>query len=226
MANPIEPTTDWLRSFRRRLIRWYKSERRELPWRETRDPYAIWLSEIMLQQTQVATVLGYYERFLATYPTVSDLANADEQDVLKLWAGLGYYRRARQLHAAAKVIRDQYEGSFPTQFEDVLALPGVGRYTAGAICSFAFEQRQPILEANTIRLFSRLIALRADPRASDSQQLLWEFADRILPKVSARSAKDGRSQTGTFSSINQAVMELGSQVWHAKVSQVLGLSSA
>jgi A/G-specific adenine glycosylase len=224
MTDSFEPTVNWLRSLRTKLIRWYKLERRALPWRETKDPYAIWLSEIMLQQTQVATVLGYYERFLAAFPTVCDLANAEEQEVLKLWAGLGYYRRARQLHAAAKVIRDDYHGYFPRDFEAVLALPGVGRYTAGAICSFAFEQRQPILEANTIRLFSRLIALREDPRASGSQQLLWAFADRILPK-STTNAKRGlatkNGHTDSFSTINQAVMELGSQVCTPKSPRCL-----
>ncbi|MFK7735526.1 MAG: A/G-specific adenine glycosylase [Pirellulaceae bacterium] len=229
MASSLEPKEDWVRSFRSKLVRWYERERRVLPWRGTRDPYAIWLSEIMLQQTQVATVLGYYERFLTTFPTVIDLANADEQEVLKLWAGLGYYRRARQLHAAAKVIRDDYGGHFPEDFESVLALPGVGRYTAGAVCSFAFEQRQPILEANTNRLFSRLTALREDPRASDSQKLLWEFADRILPKSTvsrkaaekARLAKKDGPSGGPFSTINQAVMELGSQVCTPKSPKCL-----
>ena len=190
----------WFSSFRRRITRWYSGAKRHLPWRETRDPYAIWVSEIMLQQTQVATVIDYYDRFLQHFPSVASLAEASEPEVLTLWSGLGYYRRARQLHAAAKLIQRDYHGQFPTEFDQVLALPGVGRYTAGAITSFAYDSRRPILEANTIRLFSRLIALREDPKLADSQTQLWEFAEAILPR------RNGSAD------INQAVMELGSLI--------------
>lgn len=197
----VDPhSSQWFSSFRRRIGRWYAVAQRQLPWRETRDPYAIWVSEIMLQQTQVATVIDYYHRFLQRFPDVCSLAEAPESEVLALWSGLGYYRRARQLHAAAKVIQQDYQGQFPTEFEQVLALPGVGRYTAGAITSFAYDSRRPVLEANTIRLFSRLTGLRDDPRLADSQTQLWDFAEAILPRRNGSAA------------INQAVMELGSLV--------------
>lgn len=183
------------------LLAWYSAHARELPWRQTSDPYAIWVSEIMLQQTQVATVIDYYHRFLAAFPNVAALAGADEQEVLGLWSGLGYYRRARQMHAAAKRIVQEF-GDFPTLFEDIISLPGIGRYTAGAIASFAFDQRAPIVEANTQRLFARLLKLQDDPRSSASQQKLWQFAESLLPD-------SGQPGSGK---INQATMELGSQL--------------
>ncbi|MBS0208070.1 MAG: A/G-specific adenine glycosylase [Planctomycetes bacterium] len=189
----------WLASFRRQLMAWFRKHARDLPWRRTRDPYDVWVSEIMLQQTQVATVVGYYERFLARWPTVAALAAADESDVLRAWEGLGYYRRARQLHAAARQIVSQHGGAFPTDFDAVLALPGIGRYTAGAILSISGDARLPILEANTLRLLARLLALAAPVAQSDSQRRLWEFAEQLLP----------RREVGLF---NQALMELGSLV--------------
>lgn len=187
------------RRFARSLLAWFDAYARDLPWRRTRDLYSIWVSEIMLQQTQVATVIGYYERFLQAFPDVAALAAAPEQQVLRLWEGLGYYRRARQLHAAAKVIVSQHEGEFPRSYEAVRALPGIGRYTAGAILSIGLDQRLPILEANTIRVFSRLIALRADPRTTASQARLWQVAEEIQPA----------DRCGAF---NQALMELGSEL--------------
>jgi A/G-specific adenine glycosylase len=193
------PSADWKTVFRRRLVRWFRKQGRPLPWRETADPYAIWVSEVMLQQTQVATVIPYYERFLGRFPTASGLAAADEHDVLRLWEGLGYYRRARQLHAAAKRIVADHGGRFPSDGEAVRRLPGIGRYTAGAILSFAFDAREPILEANTLRLFARLLAFQSDLRSSSAQKLLWMAAEAILPKRGS----------GT---LNQALMELGSQV--------------
>src|SRR6185436_3461948 len=132
------------------LLAWFAEHQRRLPWRETRDLYRIWVSEIMLQQTQVAAVVPYYERFVAEFPTAKELASAGEEQVLRQWEGLGYYRRARQLHAAAKKIVDVHGGAFPADFELVRALPGIGRYTAGAILSIGLDQRLPILEANTI----------------------------------------------------------------------------
>src|SRR5690606_23636229 len=134
----------------------YRRHQRDLPWRKTRDPYAIWLSEIMLQQTQVATVIGYFERFLKRFPTLAHLAEADAAEVLRLWEGLGYYRRARQLHAAARKIMAEHGGQFPDDLATISTLPGIGRYTAGAIASIAFDRRAPIVEANTARLYSRL----------------------------------------------------------------------
>ena len=188
-----------LAAFRRRLLAWYGRNARDLPWRKTRDPYRIWVSEIMLQQTQVETVKSYFTRFVERFPTVADLAESRETQVLRLWEGLGYYRRARQLHAAAKVIVKQHGGQFPTEFEEVLSLPGIGRYTAGAILSIALDQRLPILEANTIRLFARLIALQIEPTQSTAQQQLWSVAEQVLP----------RKRCGDM---NQALMELGSKI--------------
>ncbi len=193
------PDSVWLAQFRRRILAWFRRNARDLPWRRTRDPYAIWVSEIMLQQTQVVTVVGYFERFLAAFPSIADLAAADEQEVLRLWEGLGYYRRARQLHAAARVIVAEHQGRFPHEPHQIRALPGIGRYTAGAIASIGWDAREPILEANTIRVFSRLLAYRGDPQKIAGQQRLWEFAAGVLPQ------KD----TGLF---NQALMELGSEI--------------
>jgi A/G-specific adenine glycosylase len=186
-------------SLRRRLLAWYRKHARDLPWRHTRDPYCIWISEVMLQQTQVATVREYYARFIAALPTVEYLAGAREQQVLRLWEGMGYYRRARQLHAAAKEIVSHYGGSFPSDVNSLLTLPGIGRYTAGAIASIAFGQRAAILEANTVRLLSRLIAYRDDPTSPAGQRGLWQVAAELLP----------RNNVAQF---NQALMELGALV--------------
>ncbi len=183
----------------RDLLAWYDDSSRALPWRETHDPYRIWISEIMLQQTQVSTVIPYYERFLKRFPDVATLGNANLDDVLKLWEGLGYYRRARQLHAAAVKICNEHNGKFPQTFEEIRALPGIGRYTAGAIASFAYDQRQPILEANTVRLYARLLAHREPITTTASQKALWAFAEQLVPE----------QHPGRF---NQALMELGSQV--------------
>lgn len=185
---------------RRQLLRWYQAHQRDLPWRKTTDPYAIWVSETMLQQTQVATVIDYYHRFLAAFPTVQALAAANEQAVMAQWQGLGYYRRARQMQAAAQQVMTDFAGEFPQDLESILSLPGIGRYTAGAIASFAYGTRAPILEANTARLFSRLTLLRESPKTSASQKMLWEFAEAILPQ------RDGARL------LNQALMELGSLV--------------
>lgn len=193
----------WRQSFRRRLLKWYRANARDLPWRNTHDPYRIWISEIMLQQTQVETVKPYYGRFLKTFPNVRKLAAAKETQVLRLWEGLGYYRRARQLHAAAKQIVAEHKGKFPDTFEAVQALPGIGRYTAGAILSFAHDQQLPIVEANTLRLYSRLLAMHEDPRRRSGQDRLWEFAAAILPRTKCGEA-------------NQALIELGSQICRPK----------
>jgi A/G-specific adenine glycosylase len=176
---------------------WYRRHARDLPWRNSRDPYRVWVSEIMLQQTQVATVIPYFERFVAAFPTVAELAAASEDQVLRLWEGLGYYRRARQLHQAAQIIVMKHGCQFPSDSAELQSLPGIGRYTAGAILSIAFDQSHPILEANTVRLFSRLLAYRGDTNSSEGKKRLWEFAAEIVPHV----------ESGTF---NQALMELGS----------------
>ena len=153
----------------------------------------------MLQQTTVVAVVPYFERFLAAFPTVQDLAAADESAVLKLWEGLGYYSRARNIHKAAREIVDRYGGVFPADLTSLQGLPGIGRYTAGAIASFAFDQVAPIVEANTLRLYSRLLGYDGDPRSRDGQQILWTFAEQVLP----------RRNPGRF---NQALMELGATV--------------
>jgi A/G-specific adenine glycosylase len=153
----------------------------------------------MLQQTQVATVRDYFTRFVAAFPDVRTLAAADEQHVLRLWEGLGYYRRARQLHAAAKVIATELDGQFPHDVEELQRLPGIGRYTAGAIASIAFGERAPILETNTIRLLSRFIGYRDDPTKAAGQRLLWQTAEDLLPQTSVAE-------------FNQALMELGSLI--------------
>jgi A/G-specific adenine glycosylase len=193
------PDAVWKRSFRGSILRWYRRHARDLPWRASGDPYRVWVSEIMLQQTQVATVTPYFTRFIQAFPTVEDLARAAEQDVLRLWEGLGYYRRARQLHEAARRIMKEHGGRFPQDPEAVRRLPGIGRYTAGAVLSIAFDAREPILEANTVRLHSRLLAYRGDPLDAAGQRLLWSLAEDLLPVRGA----------GRF---NQALMELGSTV--------------
>lgn len=187
------------RNFRKSLERWYLRAARTLPWRETADPYRIWISEIMLQQTTVKAVVPYYERFLARFPNVESLASASEADVLKYWEGLGYYSRGRNLRLAAQRICEQYAGRFPEDLIALQALPGVGRYTAGAIRSFGFNLPAPIVEANTLRLYCRLLGYRGDPRSREGQGLLWQFAEQLQPKREAGH-------------LNQALMELGATI--------------
>lgn len=192
-------------TFRTALLKWYRKHRRVLPWRETHDPYRIWISEIMLQQTTVTAVIPYYERFFGRFPTLKDLAAAPEQEVLRLWEGLGYYSRARNLHRAAQIVVNDWKGKFPEEPERLEELPGIGRYTAGAIASFAFDRAAPIVEANTLRLYARLMALRGDPRTTANQSALWNFAEQLQTAESSV-----RSKT-TGGDLNQALMELGSR---------------
>jgi A/G-specific adenine glycosylase len=182
---------------RRSLLNWYQASGRTLPWRETRDPYAIWVSEIMLQQTQVKTVLPYYERWLQQFPTVGALANANQQIVLKAWEGLGYYARARNLHKAAQVVVTEHGGTFPQNLDSVLALPGIGRTTAGGILSAAFDQPISILDGNVKRVLARLIALDRPPNRALAQ--LWQWSDALLDPEFPRD-------------FNQALMDLGATV--------------
>jgi A/G-specific adenine glycosylase len=188
-----------LSPFRKRLLAWFDRNRRNLPWRSDRDPYRVWVSEVMLQQTTVAAVVPYFERFVAAFPTVEALAAADEQAVLKLWAGLGYYRRARHLHAAARRLVTEHGGRLPDDPQVWKDLPGVGRYILGAVLSQAFDRRLPIVEANSLRLLARLYGFRGDPRTGDGKRWVWEAAEAVLPKKRA----------GDF---NQALMELGALV--------------
>jgi A/G-specific adenine glycosylase len=179
------------------LLFWYNRWGRDLPWRQRRDPYSIWVSEIMLQQTQVNTVIPYYHRWLATFPTVFDLAAADQQQVLKLWQGLGYYARARNLHRAAQEIVTHYGGIFPRNLEIVLTLPGIGRTTAGGILSAAFDQPVAILDGNVKRVLARLIALPTPPKQAIAQ--LWQLSETLLDPHHPRN-------------FNQALMDLGATV--------------
>jgi len=182
-----------------RLVNWYQKQKRDLPWRKTQDPYAIWVSEVMLQQTQVKTVLGYYERWMQRFPSVTALAAADDADVLHAWQGLGYYSRARRLLAGARAVTERHAGKLPRNLEALLALPGVGPYSAGAIASIAFGLPEPIVDGNVVRVLCRLFALRGDPAKAPLKQELWRRA-RELVVASDPSA------------FNQSLMELGATI--------------
>ena len=191
-------TARQLVALRTRLLDWFDEHRRALPFRGTRDPYRVWVSEVMLQQTTVAAVVPYYERFIATFPDVRSLAVAEESAVLRLWEGLGYYRRARHLHAAAKRLAT-FGAHLPDDPELWHSLPGVGRYILGAVLSRAFDRKLPIVEANSLRVVARLFGYRGDPRTGEGKKWVWQAAERILPDVRA----------GDF---NEALMELGALV--------------
>jgi A/G-specific adenine glycosylase len=188
-----------LPAFRRLLLAWYRRQKRDLDWRRTRNPYAIWISEIMLQQTRVAAVIPYYRRFLERFPTVRHLARARSDVVLRHWAGLGYYSRARNLHRAAKEIVARHGGAFPRRIGDALALPGVGAYTAAAVLSIAYDQPLAVLDGNVARVLARLGAVRGDVRQPRIWRSLWASADALL-------------SSGAASDWNQAMMELGAMI--------------
>jgi A/G-specific adenine glycosylase len=181
------------------LLGWYRRARRDLPWRRWRDPYAVWVSEVMLQQTQVDRVANYFLRFMERFPTVKHLARAAEPDVLRLWEGLGYYRRARQLHAAAQKVVAEHGGAVPRSRAELRGLPGIGRYTAGAILSIAFDEPEPIVEANSRRVIARLAGHAAPLDGPGGDEPIWELAEALVP---AREA-------GLF---NQALMDLGAMI--------------
>ena len=172
-------------NFRARLLRWYSKNGRDLPWRRTRDPYRILVSEFMLQQTQVATVLHYYEEWFRRFPNLAALARASESKVLHAWQGLGYYARARNLHATAKLVADRHRGRFPKAIDEIQKLPGIGKYTAHAIATFAFDQLVPIVETNSARVLSRLFDLRVPIDSSLGQSKIWNYAAGLVPKKSA-----------------------------------------
>jgi len=188
-----------VKQVRRALLKWYRANCRDLPWRQTSDPYAIWVSETMLQQTRVETVVPYYERFLERFPDVQALASADMDDVLGAWAGLGYYSRARNLKAAAREIRDTHGGRMPDDAEDLRTLPGIGRYTAGAVASIAFDRPEPVVDGNVARVLSRLLGIREDIKRPQADKRLWDAAATL-----ARGPHPGK--------LNQALMELGALV--------------
>jgi A/G-specific adenine glycosylase len=197
-----------LSEFRKELLGWFRQFQRDLPWRRTKDPYRIWLSEIMLQQTRVAAVIPYYERFLERFPDVWALAEAPQEEVLRLWSGLGYYSRGRNLQRAAQMIVARHSGVFPQTEQEVLALPGIGRYTAAAILSIAFGARHAVLDGNVARVLARLDAVQGDLRDAARWQALQESADGLLDPKSP-------------SDWNQGMMELGAVICTPRSPQCL-----
>jgi len=195
-AGHADPGAPWLVT---RLLAWYDRNRRELPWRGVRDPYAVWVSEVMLQQTQVSTVLGYYAAWMRRFPSVRALAQAREADVLHAWQGLGYYSRARRLQAGARAVVERHGGRLPADRASLLALPGIGEYSAGAIASIAFGAREPLVDGNVVRVLTRRFGLRGDPGKGPLKRRLWELAGTLVPD----------ERPGDF---NQALMELGATV--------------
>lgn len=193
----IEPKQ--LAHIRRALLPWYDAHHRDLPWRRSSDPYAIWLSETMLQQTQVATVIPYFQKFMTRFPTVSDLAAADLDEVLQMWAGLGYYARARNLHAAAKMIVEEFGGRVPATMTDLQKLPGVGAYTAGAVASIAHGKKAVVVDGNVARVLARLFDIHEDVRYGAARDLVTNIAEQLLPN----------DRCGDH---NQALMELGATI--------------
>ena len=187
---------DHLSSFQNQLLEWFAQEQRPLPWRQDYLPYEVWISEVMLQQTQVSVVIPYFQNWMQTFPTIQSLAEASESEILKMWEGLGYYRRAKFIHQSAKIIVEKFSGIFPENFEDILSLPGIGRYNAGAIASIAFEQDAPIVDGNVARVASRLMLWQSSPELNKK---LWRLAKEWIP-------------TGQARFFNQAIMELGATI--------------
>ena len=229
------------------LLNWFAANARDLPWRRRRDPYAIWVSEIMLQQTQVKTVIPYWERWMRALPTIEAVAKASTSKIHKLWEGLGYYTRARNLQKAARQIVERQNAllkyrrrrgnesrtkkkseiprvvsyKFPENFDEVLALPGIGRYTAGAICSIAFNQSTPILDGNVIRVLTRIFGIEKNPREKEANQLLWHIAEKLICRAKSAKETKGKNtsqpsrpsrETNLCSFLNQSLMELGALV--------------
>lgn len=190
-----------------RLLTWFATNARDLPWRRTRDPYAIWVSEIMLQQTQVKTVIPYWERWMRELPTIQATAKASPAKLHKLWEGLGYYTRVRNLQKAAQEIIAQHGGKFPESFDDILALPGIGLYTAGAISSIAFNQPHPILDGNVIRVLTRIFGIATNPREKQTNARLWQLAEELV-----RHASRVTHRASPCSQLNQSLMELGALI--------------
>lgn len=189
-----------LTKFQKSILNWYhKNGRKNLPWQQNISAYTVWISEIMLQQTQVVTVIPYYERFMSSFPTVRDLAEAAQDVVMEHWAGLGYYSRARNLHQTAKIIISEFQGIFPNEIDDLVKLPGIGRTTAGAIKSLAFNQRGPILDGNVKRVLSRYHKIEGWSGSSKTNQTLWFYADKHTPNTNVRE-------------YTQAIMDIGATV--------------
>ncbi|UII34136.1 A/G-specific adenine glycosylase [Fulvivirga ulvae] len=184
------------KKFAKKLITWYNTHKRELPWRDTSDPYKIWLSEIILQQTRVAQGLPYYHRFVEHFEKIGDLAAASEQEILRLWQGLGYYSRARNLHKCAKIVAENLGGNFPFGYKNLLKLPGIGKYTAAAIASFAYREQVPVIDGNVYRVLSRVYGIDADISSGSGQRKFEKLAGELIPA----------EQPDIY---NQAIMEFG-----------------
>jgi A/G-specific adenine glycosylase len=198
------------------LLDWFAVNARDLPWRGTRDSYAIWVSEIMLQQTQVKTVIPFWNRWMRELPTIEAAAKAPSAKIHKLWEGLGYYTRVRNLQKTAQVIVEKHGGKFPKVFDEVLALPGIGRYTAGAICSIAFNQPVPILDGNVIRVLTRIFGIAENPKMKTANAGLWQLAEGLVTHAKAQS-----TQRNSCSNLNQSLMELGALVCTPRNPQCL-----
>ncbi len=200
MTNTINISTSSATKFSKQVVDWYHEQgRKHLPWQQNKTPYRVWISEVMLQQTQVATVIPYYHRFMESFPTIVDLANADEDNVLHHWTGLGYYARARNLHKAAKTMASEYNGEFPENIDEVIALPGIGRSTAGAILSLSLNQHHPILDGNVKRVLARCYTIEGHNGQAKYEKALWPVAEVLTPKK-------------TVAQFNQAMMDLGSMI--------------
>jgi A/G-specific adenine glycosylase len=203
-----------------RLFLWFSQNARDLPWRRTHDPYGVYVSEIMLQQTQVKTVIPYWERWMQEFPTIAAVAQASPARIHKLWEGLGYYTRVRNLQRAAQTIVREHGGTFPNDFEQVLALPGIGRYTAGAICSIAFNQPTPLLDGNVIRVLTRIFGIAENPKEKTTNARLWQLAEALVATAHQKSGGDADSggngkgdwSTKHCSALNQSLMELGALI--------------
>lgn len=202
----LDPVTR--REVSRRLRAWFRRYGRDLPWRRTRDPYRVLVSELMLQQTQVGRVIDFYHRFLDRFPSLDALAAAPPRRVMESWEGLGYYARARNLHALARVVRDQHDGDIPSEVEALRTLPGVGPYTAGAVASFAYERAEPLVDTNVARVISRVFAPELQPKRSRDLRRIWQIAAAVVPRR-------GRSAW----THNQALMELGALICTARVAR-------
>ncbi len=212
------------------MLDWFAANARDLPWRRTRDPYAIWVSEIMLQQTQVKTVIPFWNRWLRELPTIEAAAKAPSEKIHKLWERLGYYTRVRNLQKAAQVILEKHGGKFPENFDEILALPGIGRYTAGAICSIAFNQPTPILDGNVIRVLTRIFGIAENPKEKTTNARLWKIAEELVTHAKTQRRKGKNSPLRAFaplreenscSYLNQSMMELGALVCTPRNPQCL-----
>ncbi|HEV2695721.1 MAG TPA: A/G-specific adenine glycosylase, partial [Verrucomicrobiae bacterium] len=213
-----------------RLLDWFAVNARDLPWRRTHDPYAVWISEIMLQQTQVKTVIPFWNRWMTELPAIADAANVNPDKLHKLWEGLGYYTRVRNLQKAAQSIVANHGGKFPETFDEVLALTGIGQYTAGAICSIAFNQPTPILDGNVIRVLTRVFGIAENPKEKATNARLWQLAEELV--TCAKDVKTAKSfppaspwpelrEANACSFLNQSLMELGALVCIPRSPQCL-----